>query len=279
MAASDVQYLQIGKIPYAYIEAGDGPLLLLGHSTFSGKEMFASQIEALSPYFRCVAVDWPGHGQTGFDPSGWRVDDVVAAVPKLVEGLGAETAFMAGVSQGAAVFSRVALKHPERIDALINMCAGMTAPPQNQMAPMRALADTLSVEKDPEIRRRAVEDYVPEWHTPNFPERRPDAAAAEIDLVLAHDPKACRLIPEVPGNYDSIVDRLGEISPPTLIVWGLDDPRPKLGSEIAAAIPGAELKEIPEAGHHVNLDAPDETSATILEFLQRQTPGNAALQR
>jgi pimeloyl-ACP methyl ester carboxylesterase len=237
--------------------------------------MFASQIEALSPHFRCVAIDWPGHGQTGFDPSGWRVDDVVADVPKLIDALGSETAFLAGVSQGAAVSSRVALEHPARVDALINMCAGMTAPPGNQMAPMRALAETLGAENDEEIRRRAVEDYVPEWHTPSFPQRRPEAAAAEIDLVLSHDPEACRLIPEVPGNYDSIVDRLGEISCPTLIIWGLDDPRPKLGAEIAAAIPGAELKEISGAGHHVNLDAPEETSAALLDFLQRQTPGNA----
>ncbi|MBS1881667.1 MAG: alpha/beta fold hydrolase [Actinobacteria bacterium] len=273
MSASDVQYVTVGPIRYAYIEAGEGPLLLLGHSTFSGKEMFASQIEALSPYFRCVAVDWRGHGKTGFDPAGWRAEDVVADVPKLLDALGSESAFMAGVSQGAAVFSRVALAHPERIDALVNMCAGMTAPPENQMAPMRALAETLADATDEAVRRRAVEAYVPEWHSSSFPERRPEAAAAEIELVLSHDPAACRLIPEVPGNYNSIVERLGEISCPTMIVWGLDDPRPKLGAEIAAAIPGAELKEIPAAGHHVNLDAPQETSAAILDFLRRQTPG------
>lgn len=268
-------YVQVGKTRYAYKEAGSGPLLLLGHSTFSGKEMFDAQLEALSPHFRCVAVDWLGHGQTGFDPAGWRAEDVVADVPRLLDALGSETAFMAGVSQGAAVFSRVALQHPERIDALINMCAGMTAPPENQMAPMRALGETLNAERDEGTRRRAVEEYVPEWHAASFAERHPGAAAAEIDLVLSHDPQACRLIPDVPGNYDSIVDRLGEIACPTLIIWGLDDPRPKLGAEIAAAIPGAELREIPDAGHHVNLDAPEQTSASILEFLQRQTPGSA----
>jgi pimeloyl-ACP methyl ester carboxylesterase len=273
MSALDVRFVQAGKIRYAYIEAGEGPLLLLGHSTFSGKEMFVDQIEALSPYFRCVAVDWPGHGQSGFDPAGWRADDIVADVPRLVEALGGETALMAGVSQGAAVFSRVALAHPDRIDALVNMCAGMTAPPDNQMAPMRALAETLAGTTDPALRRGAVEAYVPEWHTSSFAARRPAAAAAEIDRVLAHDPAACRLIPEVPGNYDSIVARLGEISCPTMIVWGLDDPRPTLGAEIAAAIPGAELQEIPGAGHHVNLDAPEQTSAALVDFLRRHSAG------
>jgi pimeloyl-ACP methyl ester carboxylesterase len=274
-----VSYVEVGNHRYAYKEAGDGPLLLLGHSTLSGKEMFDRQLEALSPHFRCVAVDWPGHGQSGFDPAGWRVYDIVADVPKLIEALGSKTAFLAGVSQGAAVSTRVALEHPECVDALINMCAGMATPPESQMAPMRALAAILGDEKDERVRRRAVEEYVSEWHTETFAERRPDAAAAEIDRVLAHDPAACRLIPEVPGNYDSIFDRLGEISCPTLIIWGLDDPRPKLGSEIAAAIPGAELKEIEGAGHHVNLDSPDETSAAMLEFLRKQTPGNALSRR
>src|SRR3954463_10457075 len=116
--------LAVGDREYAYLEKGSGPLLLFGHGTYGGKELFVPQIERLAPRYRCVAVDWPGHGGTTFAPQGWGVDELVDDVPLLLDALGADSAYLAGVSQGAAVFMRAVLRCPERAGALINMCAG-----------------------------------------------------------------------------------------------------------------------------------------------------------
>lgn len=261
-------YTPVGNIAYAYIEAGEGPLVLFGHGTFGGKELFLPQIEELSSEFRCVAIDWPGHGQSGYDPAGWGVDQLVDDVPALIDALGCTSAFLAGVSQGGAVFMRVALKYPDRVDGLITMCAGPGAPPPEALARLGAFAVTLSDEQDERVRRRAAEEFVSTmFHAPGFTERNPDAAAHEIGVILGHPREAIALAPQVPASYSSIVHRLPDIRCPVLVVWGEDDLRPGVGVEIANAIPNAQLVTIQDAGHHVNVDAPAETSTAIKRFL------------
>ncbi len=265
----DVSYTQMGGVRYAYIERGKGPLLLFGHGTFGGKELFIEQIEELAEEFRCVAIDWPGHGQSGYDPAGWGVDDLVDDVPRLIGSLGHETAFLAGVSQGGAVFMRVALKYPDRVRGLVNMCGGPGKPPPEAISRMRAFALALSTESDEAARRDAVQTFIAaSFHSPGFAQRHPEAVAVETDLILSHDRQALRLAVELPASYVTIVDQLPEIACPVLVIWGARDPRPQLGAEIAAAIPGAQLVVIDGAGHHVNVEAPHETAAAVRRFLR-----------
>ncbi|HUA03181.1 MAG TPA: alpha/beta hydrolase [Solirubrobacteraceae bacterium] len=261
-------HISVGRTQYAVIEQGDGPLLLFGHGTFGAKELFEPQIEQLSHRFRCVAFDWPGHGGTSYNPDGWTVAELVEDVPELIDALGAETAYLAGVSQGGAVFMRVALRHPERARALINMCGGPGAPPPNVIETVRAFARTVSEERDEGARRAAVEDYVNAmFHAPDFAENAPAAATREVDLVLAHPREGVRLAAEIPASYVSIQPELSKIACPTLVIWGEYDLRPHLGAELAAAIPGAKLATIAGGGHHVNVDQPAAVSTAIEGFL------------
>ncbi|MCZ6758916.1 MAG: alpha/beta fold hydrolase [Gemmatimonadetes bacterium] len=67
----------------------------------------------------------------------------------------------------------------------------------------------------------------------------------------------------------ALVDRHGEISAPTMILWGMDDPWQKSedGKQLAGEIPGAVFRAIDGASHWVQQDAPEEFSAALLEFL------------
>lgn len=262
-------YAQIGDVRYAYVSQGEGPLVLFGHGTFGAKELFRPQVEQLAGRFRCVAFDWPGHGQSGYDPGGWTADDLVSQVPALIDALGETTAVLAGVSQGGAIFMRVALKHPQRVRGLVNMCAGPGAPPADALGRMRSFAARLRDETDESLRRRAVDEFVAgSFHAPDFAHAHPQAAAAEAGLILAHPRDAIALAVEVPAGYVTIAGQLNGIACPVLVIWGAHDPRPHLGAEIAAAIPGAQLVVIEDAGHHVNVDAPAETTAAIEQFLR-----------
>jgi pimeloyl-ACP methyl ester carboxylesterase len=196
------------------------------------------------------------------------VEDVV----DLIELMGEESAFLAGVSQGGAVFSRVALAYPHRVRGLVNMCGGPGAPPPEALARLAALAEILGGDGDDQDRRHAAEDFAREYfHGPGFLEREPSTGAAEIDVMLNHRREALPLLAALPGSYESITERLGEITSPVLVIWGEEDPRPTLGAEVAAAIPGARLVVVQGAGHHVNVDAPDEVSRAIQRFLRDAT--------
>jgi pimeloyl-ACP methyl ester carboxylesterase len=262
--------LTIDDREYAYLEEGRGPLLLFGHGTYGGKELFEPQIEHLSSSYRCVAVDWPGHGGTTFAPQGWGVDELVDDVPRLLDALDADSAYLAGVSQGAAVFMRAVLRFPERARALVEMCAGPAGPPAAAIDVSRQFAAVLRDETDEAERRRAVERVVGEWfHVPGFAEVDPQAFAREVDVILSHPRAGIALAAEVPATYRSIADELGEIRCPTLVIWGDGDPRVEVAAEMARAIPGAELIVMPNAGHHVNVDAPHAVSVAIERFLQK----------
>ncbi len=67
----------------------------------------------------------------------------------------------------------------------------------------------------------------------------------------------------------ALVDRHGDISAPTMILWGMDDPWQKSedGKQLAGEIPGAVFRAIDGDSHWVQQDAPEEFTAALLEFL------------
>lgn len=261
--------LDINGIGYACVEAGTGPLLLLCHGTFGGKQLMLPQLEHLSRFFRCVAFDWRGHGGSGYDPRGWTADGLVEDVAAIIAALGERQAMMAGVSQGGAIGMRVALKYPEKLRALVNMCGGPGGPPPAAVERLYSIARRFAEEQDEAVRRAAAIEFASGYfHAPDFVEREPQRFAAEVDVILSHPRESVGLLPCVPESYVDITPRLGEISCPTLIVWASHEARTRLGAELAAAIPGAELVTIENAGHHVNVDAPEETSKALELFLR-----------
>jgi pimeloyl-ACP methyl ester carboxylesterase len=260
--------LDIQGVSYACVEAGEGPLLLLSHGTFGGKRLLLPQLAHLSRFFRCVAFDWCGHGETGYIPAGWTADDLVEHQAALIQAFGEKSALLAGVSQGGAVSMRTALAYPDRVLGLVNMCGGPGGPPPAVAARLDAFAKILAEEQVEAARRSAAEEFAASYyHAPGFAERQPQRFATEVDVILSHPRESVRLIPGVPKSYVDISPRLGKIACPTLILWAAHEGRPALGSALAAAIPGAELVTIANAGHHVNVDAPEETAAALETFL------------
>jgi pimeloyl-ACP methyl ester carboxylesterase len=265
--------LKINGINYACVEAGEGPLLLLSHGTFGGKRLLLPQLEHLSRFFRCVTFDWRGHGDTGYDPAGWIADDLVQDQAVLIHELGEKGALLAGVSQGGAISMRTALAYPDRVLGLVNMCGGPGGPPSAVAALLDRFAHILADEQDEGVRRETAITFARgHFHAPGFIEREPQRFAGEIDVILSHRRESVRLLPGVPKSYVDISPRLHAIACPTLILWATHDGRPALGATLAKAIPGAELVTIANAGHHVNVDAPQETSAALEVFLRGIKP-------
>jgi len=261
--------LDVNGIGYSCIEDGEGPLLLLSHGTFGGKRLLLPQLNHLRRSYRCVAFDWRGHGETGYDPRGWTADDLVEDVAALIGLLGEKQAVLAGVSQGGAVGMRVALAYPAKVLALVNMCGGPGGPPPAVGAVLDELARVLAEEQDEAVRHEAAINFATRhFHVPGFVEREPQRFAVEIDVMLSHSRQSVKLLPGVPKSYVDISARLGAIACPTLILWATHDGRPALGATLAAAIPRAQLATIANAGHHVNVDAPQETSTALETFLQ-----------
>jgi pimeloyl-ACP methyl ester carboxylesterase len=213
------------------------------------------QLEGLADVARVIAIDLPGHGLSGGLEIG-TISDVASVVHEFLDALSLDKVVLAGHSMGGAVVQAIALAHPERLSGLILVGTGarLRVLPQiftelegNYAEGVRFLID-LAIARDapPDLRAALVRQTLP------VP---PD--------ILIGDFRAC-------DAFD-VMDRIGSVRVPTLIVCGADDrlTPPKYSRYFRDRIGGSRLAIVEGAGHYVQLERPDETNEAIRAFLSR----------
>jgi pimeloyl-ACP methyl ester carboxylesterase len=182
-----------------------------------------------------------------------------------------------GVSGGGALAIDFTLEHPEMVDALIPVAAGVSG-----YRPSEAVLQT-----HPEVVRmytgleeafeqhdvaRAVEISLALWT--DGPGRLPRQAALEVrervrEMTMRNwqrpDDEAQAQTPPVPLEPPA-VGRLSQIGVPTLVILGeWDGPNPL--EHLAAEIPGAQTVIMTGTAHHPFLEKPAEFNQIVLDFL------------
>ena len=108
-----------------YREAGDKdktPTILLLHGFPTSSHMFRNVIPALADKFHLVAPDYPGFGYSSMPPVDrfeYTLDHLAEIVEKFVHQIGLEKYSLYVMDYGAPVGYRIAVKHPEKVEALI----------------------------------------------------------------------------------------------------------------------------------------------------------------
>src|SRR5437899_4302442 len=115
---------QIDGLSIFYREAGpkDAPTLLLLHGLPSSSRMFEPLFKRLSDRYHLVAPDYPGFGHSDWpDPTNfaYTFDHYAEIMNRFTEALGLSRYTLYMQDYGGPVGFRMALGHPERIDALI----------------------------------------------------------------------------------------------------------------------------------------------------------------
>ena len=116
--------VEIDGLDIFYREAGpkDAPTILLLHGFPTSSHMFRNLIPALSDRFHMVAPDYPGFGNSsmpGVDEFEYTFDHLAEIIEKFTEKLGLKKYSLYVMDYGAPVGFRLAVKHPERVQALI----------------------------------------------------------------------------------------------------------------------------------------------------------------
>ena len=107
-----------------YREAGpeDAPVILLLHGFPTSSQMFRNLIPTLSDKFRLIAPDYPGFGNSSMPTVGnfsYTFDHLAAVMETFIQRLGLKTYSLYVQDYGAPVGYRLAVRHPERVQALI----------------------------------------------------------------------------------------------------------------------------------------------------------------
>ncbi|MFI1761185.1 3-oxoadipate enol-lactonase [Streptomyces sp. NPDC020800] len=245
------------------------PPLLLGPSLGTSYALWDAVAPELSVTHRVVRWDLPGHGGSPADliGPGATVGDLAALVLELADALGIERFAYAGVSLGGAVGLHLALHHPERLGSLAVICSSAHF---GGSAPWR--------ERAARVRREGIEWLAQSadarWFTPGFTVPR---------LVRDHreaDPEAYAACCDALASFD-LRDRLAGISVPTLLVAGRRDPAtpPAHLREIADAVPGAALVELPEASHLAPAQCPEAVLSALRTHLNGAPASGMAVRR
>ncbi|MBK3633338.1 3-oxoadipate enol-lactonase [Streptomyces asoensis] len=240
--------------------AGARPLLL-GPSLGTSYALWDKVAPELSVTHRVVRWDLPGHGGSAADliGPGATVADLAGLVLDLADSLGLERFAYAGVSLGGAVGLHLALHHPRRLSSLAVICSSAhfngSGPWEERAALVRR-----------EGLARLADQADTRWFTPGF---------TVPGLVADHraaDPAAYAACCDALGAFD-LRERLPEIAVRTLLIAGREDPAtpPAHLREIADAVPGATLVELPGASHL----APAQCPEAVLTALRTHLDGPA----
>ena len=113
----------------AFQETGSGPPLLLLHATLHDRHDFDVIVPELSKHHRVIALDWPGHGDSGLVQAGTVLGAplLADALEDFVEALDLGNFSVIGSSVGGYAAAHFAALHPDRVEALVLVnCGGFT---------------------------------------------------------------------------------------------------------------------------------------------------------
>jgi len=277
----------VDGIDIFYREAGpaDAPVILLLHGYPTSSHMFRNLIPALADRYHLIAPDYPGFGQSAA-PDHTAFAYTFTHYAELMDGLlghlGVLRYAMYLMDYGAPVGFRLALKHPERVSALIvqngNAYEEGLAPfwvpvkaywAHDTLANRHALDKVMTLATTKFQYTDGVRDLTridpDNWVHDQTLLDRPGSLDLHLDLLYDYRNNV--------AFYPEIHSYLRKWQPPMLIIWGKNDEG--FLAEGAKAylrdVPNAELHLL-DTGHFALEDKLDEMVPLMRDFLGRQFP-------
>jgi pimeloyl-ACP methyl ester carboxylesterase len=258
------------------VERGDpaSPPIVLIHGWGCTAYVFRYNMPALADAgFRPIAVDLKGHGLSDkpLAPEEYTIDSLVEHLRDILDALGLERPALAGHSLGGSLIYHFAARYPARA-----RCLGMLSPVGLKGVPLmwlyRFLTPAALTPIIRQIKPRVIvtlalmrvygkrghftERDVAEYLAPS---QFPDFALAMRELLHSYDWNA--------ADHRNLV----AVSLPAIGVWGsLDHMMPDDGMGVyLPLVPRIELREIPDAGHIITEETPEEVNEELISLLRR----------
>jgi epoxide hydrolase 4 len=279
------RYADLGDVRLHYVEAGEGPLVLLLHGFPQFWYQWRHQIPAVvGAGFRVVAADMRGYNLSN-KPLGvqaYRVELLARDVERLILACGEQTAVVVGHDWGAIAAWIAAMRHPERVEKLAILNVPHPARSlDGLLSPMQLLRSSyvffFQIPRLPEEVIRAgdfallrsvfsSDPVQPGAFTAEDIERyieaiaRPGALTATINYY--------RALLRYPRETRALLQR---VEAPVLVIWGEKDRflSRRLAEPPRLWVPNLiRVKRLPDASHWVAEDCPLEVNTLLLGFLR-----------
>jgi pimeloyl-ACP methyl ester carboxylesterase len=268
------------QVFYREAGAGDAPALLLLHGFPSAGHMFRDLIPLLSDRYRVMAPDLPGFGQSDMPPRTkftYSFDHMAEVIDRFTEVVGLSRFAIYVFDYGAPTGFRIALKHPDRITAIISqngnayeegLSEGWTPIRSYWQEPSAANRDALRTFLSPETTHWQYTHGVPDptsvspdgQSLDNFYLMRPGAHEVQLDLFGDYKSNV--------ALYPAFQKYFRTHQPPLLAIWGKNDPffLPAGAEAFKRDNPRAVVRFL-DTGHFALETHAQEIAATIRDFL------------
>ena len=258
--------LRLAGISTAVLEGGDGPPVVLLHSSGEFAALWMRVIPDLVTTHRVVAPDLPGHGASEMADGQPNLDRVVAWLGALIEHTCPSPPTLVGHGLGGAIAARFAIAHPDRLSRLVLVDAlGLD---RFEPAPSFGLALHRFMEQPSEHTRDGLfrQCFVdPDGLRQQLGQRWEPLAAYALDRARTPGQQAAlgSLMPQLGLPAIPPAD-LARIVVPTTVIWGRHDLQVQLPvAEAASTRLGWPLHVIEDAGDDPALEQPQAFLRTL----------------
>ena len=276
------RYLDTGQLRLHAVIGGQGPPLLLVHGWPQTWYAWRMLMPALARDFQVIAVDQRGIGLTDKPPDGYdtgsQADDLVG----LMEALGHQRFAVYGTDTWMPIAYALAADHPERLERLVVSEAplpGVTPSPPLLLPPLlnarlwHLAFNQLPAEVNEQlVRGREDTFFGAEFDASAGTNKLPaDAVSYYID-TLAADPDALRGSFEIYRAFPTIIAqneqrKTRRLPMPVLAIGGAESSGAMVGDLMQLVADDVQTLVLPDCGHWVAEQAPEELLAALTPFL------------
>jgi 3-oxoadipate enol-lactonase len=261
----------VNGVELHYREAGQGaPLVWVMGTGMNGDAWHRYQVPEFEHRYRCVTYDLRGSGRSECPDAPYSAGVLADDLAALLDHLGIEDAHFVGFSLGAATIQELALSRPHRVRSAVLLSTwSSTSIEHHVRRHYESRIYALEHADDFDVFRKFAFWM---WAPSTVDDRYEELLALEQFLGSV---SGARNRSGYIGHFAAdlaheTLGRLPQITCPVLVVYGAEDviTRPPYNQRVAAAIPGAQLVEIPQAGHLAYLEQPTAVNAAIGKFLE-----------
>lgn len=255
--------------PFYWSHGREGaPLLLCLHGIGSCADAFLPQRDLADDLgYRLVAWDAPGYRYSADPADDPGLDGWADAAAHLIRTLGYQTAVVLGVSWGGVIATRLTIRHPDLVRALVLADSSVGSGTNlKQAEAMRSRAASLTELGAAEFARQRSPLLVGDNTSPDV--------VASVEKLFATSVR----MPSYQWACNSMADTdhresLSSLTASTLVICGEEDrvTPPKLSAELCEGIPNAVLTHVEGAGHLANQEQPGAFNRELFDFVQSLT--------
>jgi pimeloyl-ACP methyl ester carboxylesterase len=267
--------VEVNGLAIAYERFGEGPPLVLLHGLACGQRMWRRQVAALAQRYQVIVYDMRGHGASDApdDPAQYSAEHLARDFIALLDALGIAKAHVVGFSLGGGPALALALRHPQRVGALV--LAGVGSGAENPWISERLAEIWIGYAREGGMPKMVGEMLRSDFFK-TYANRSARARRHMRALICQHPLHGiCHTLAGVVARRRSLfrmTGTLAKLHAPTLILLGQQDGVCQKSARLLhASIGGSTLLRVPGAGHMLPLEAPAAFNAAIAQFLAQRS--------